>query len=50
MSSYIGKAINPKTGQVEEAWFLENYKHTNQYGIKFLDGEVYLEEDIQIIK
>lgn len=47
MSNYLGKAINPKTGQEEECEFLDDYFGPRQYGVRFKDGEVYQE---QIIK
>lgn len=49
MSSYFGKAINPKTQRMETAKFLDDYYGEHQYGVRFADGETYPEEDIDTI-
>ena len=35
MSTYIDKAINPKTNQVQKAWFIDNYFGHYRYGVAF---------------
>ena len=41
MSNYRDKAINPRTGQIEDADFLDNHFGRHQYGIRF-DGEAHV--------
>ena len=37
MSSYRDKAIHPKTGEVCDAWFWDDYFGKHRYGVKFDD-------------
>lgn len=46
MSSYQAKAVNPKTGELEDAMFLDDYFGKHKYGVKFRDGGVYPEKEI----
>jgi hypothetical protein len=39
MSDYAGHAINPRTEQVEEAWFLDNRFGRHRYGVRFAGEE-----------
>lgn len=47
MSNFYGSAINPKTGEVELAEFMDNYYGRHRYGIKFSDGSVYPETEVK---
>lgn len=49
MSSFQREAINPKTGEIELADFLDDYYGRHQYGVKFNDGCVYKEEEVKQI-
>lgn len=39
MSSYTGYAVNPRTNQVEEACFLDDYFGRHRYGVRFAGEE-----------
>lgn len=40
MSTFVDKAINPKTGQAQEAWFIDDFYGQHQYAAAFRrDGE-----------
>ena len=41
MSSFIKKAKHPETGEVEPAFFIDDYYGKHEYGVKFKDGQVY---------
>lgn len=47
MSSYISKAINPRTGKEEDALFLDDYYGKHRYGVRFSDGHTYKLEDVE---
>ena len=47
MSSYKRKAVNPKTGKEELAWFLDDFYGRHQYAVRFKDGGTYPIEEIQ---
>jgi len=41
MSTFVDKAINPKTRQTQEAWFIDDFYGQRQYAVAFRrDGEV----------
>jgi hypothetical protein len=46
MSSYKKLTKNPKTGEFEEAFWMDDYFGEHKYGVKFPDGEVYKSEEI----
>lgn len=48
MSTYNAKAKNPRTGEVEEAVFMDDYFGRHRYGVQFPDGSVYREEEIEL--
>lgn len=48
MSSFIKKILNPYNGKVEEAEFLDDYFGSHIYGVKFKNGMVYRESEIEI--
>jgi hypothetical protein len=48
MSNYYSKAINPETGKLEEAVFLDDYFGKHEYGVKFSNGNLYKIKDIKI--
>lgn len=40
MSTFVDKAINPKTKQIQEAWFIDDFYGQHQYAVAFRkDGE-----------
>ena len=40
MSTFVDKAINPKTRQTQEAWFIDDFYGHHQYAVAFRrDGE-----------
>lgn len=41
MSNYVGRAINPRTNQVQEALFIDDHFGRHRYGIRFA-GEEYV--------
>ena len=47
MSNYTSKAINPKTGEEEEAEFLDDYYGKHKYVVRFKDGKVYELEEVK---
>ena len=47
MSSYVGKAVNPLTGLVEDVCFLDDCYGRHKYGVKFSDGHTYPESEIE---
>lgn len=49
MSNFIHCARNPKTGEIENAAFLDDYFGKHAYGVRFSDGSVYPESEIEII-
>lgn len=46
MSNFTGVAINPATGQPEQAIFMDNYFGPHLYGVRFADGGVYRESAV----
>jgi hypothetical protein len=46
MSNYTAKARNPKTGNVEDAEFLDDFYGKHIYGVRFSDGCVYVESEL----
>jgi len=41
MSNFIAPAINPATGEEEQAEFLDDYYGHHQYAVRFSDGGIY---------
>ncbi|WP_417459114.1 hypothetical protein [Kordiimonas sp.] len=41
MSNYFGKAVNPATGEYENAEFLDDHFGRHRYGVRFADGKVW---------
>lgn len=35
MSTFVDKAINPKTRQTQEAWFIDDFYGQHQYAVAF---------------
>lgn len=48
MSHYTARAINPRTHEIEEAMFIDDYYGHHKYGVRFFDDEVYPIEDVEI--
>lgn len=47
MSSYKRDTLNPATGKIEEAEWLDDYFGHYNYGVRFSDGKVYHPEEIK---
>ena len=47
MSNFIKKTRNPKTGELEDATYLDDFYGTHVYGVRFPDGSMYREEDLE---
>lgn len=47
MSNFTRNTINPDSGQVEMAEWLDNHYGPNRYGVRFQDGEIYPEEVVK---
>ena len=45
MSNYYSKAKRPNGTEFEEVEMIDDYYGSHRYGVKFLDGEVYKEEE-----
>ena len=66
MSTYVSKAVNPKTNKIQEAWFIDDYFGHHWYGVAFRkdgkdavfsaekivysDHDIYKIEDVEIPK
>lgn len=50
MSNFSGKAMNPNTGMVESASFLDNYYESGGYVVMFSDGGSYPIEAVVTLK
>ena len=37
MSTYVDQAINPKTGKIQPALFIDDYYEPHRYGVGFKD-------------
>ena len=47
MSNYTRRTINPKTGEYEDAIWLDNHFGHHEYGIQFInDGSVYEQDEV----
>ncbi len=44
---YIQQAVNPVTKEWESAEILEDYYGPHKYGVRFSDGKVYPEDDVE---
>lgn len=47
MSNYIGKAINPNSGVIESASFIDDHYGNHQYGVTFSDRTTY--PDLELV-
>lgn len=47
MSNFTRSSINPDSGRVEMAEWLDDYYGPNHYGVRFPDGTVYPEEVVK---
>lgn len=48
MSNYFSQAVNPDTGKVEQAEWLDDYFGRHQYGVRFLStGKIFRESEIK---
>ena len=48
MSNFYGAAIHPKTGEVQNVIWLDNYFGRHIYGVKFPDGSIFHENEIEV--
>ncbi len=49
MSNYRAPALNPKTGRVENADFVDNYFARHEYAVKFDDGQIARPWEVDIL-
>lgn len=47
MSCFMQDTINPDTGELEQAEWLDDYFGKHRYGVRFPGGKVFREEDIK---
>jgi hypothetical protein len=47
MSNFYRQTKNPKTGQIEQAEWLDDYFGSRKYGVRFPDGMVYRPEEVE---
>jgi len=47
MSNFVAPAIHPKTGEIEQAEWLDDYYGRHRYGVRFADGRVYRTEQVR---
>jgi len=47
MSNYSLRAYHPMTGELETVAMLDNYFGHGQYGVKFPDGDIFREADVE---
>lgn len=47
MSNFTRNSINPASGRVEMAEWLDDYYGPNRYGVRFPDGAIYPEEEVK---
>lgn len=47
MSNFTSPAINPSTGEIEQAHWLDDYFGRDQFGIRFQDGSVWPEHKVK---
>lgn len=52
MSNYHGTAVNPATGKIEQAEFLDDWFGRHKYGVRFggRGGDVYPMDNIQVVE
>jgi len=48
MSSYYGRAVNPRNFNLENACFMDDFYGKHRYGIKFDDGSTYPEAHVVV--
>lgn len=47
MSNYNCKARHPETLKAETAYWIDNYFGSHKYGVKFSDGKVFRESEVE---
>lgn len=47
MSNFTTKAYHPMTGDLEAVTMLDNYCGIGEYGVKFPDGDIFREMDVE---
>jgi hypothetical protein len=47
MSSYASRAVNPATGELEPALFIDDYFGSHQYGVRFADGKTHSRREVK---
>ena len=47
MSSFYGRAVHPKTGETEDAVFIDNHFGPHNYGVKFRDGSTWPDSQVR---
>lgn len=49
MSNYLATAINPKNGEPETVWMLDDHFGRHNYGVQFPNGEIYPDTEVKIL-
>jgi len=47
MSNFPSKAYHPMTGELETVAMLDNHFGHGEYGVKFPDGDIFREADVE---
>lgn len=47
MSHFTRKTNHPETGKTEEAEWMDDYFGPHEYGVRFKDGKVFKESEIE---
>lgn len=50
MSNFFSRAIHPETGEVEQVEYLDDYYGRHRYGVRFSDGMVFPESDVESVE
>lgn len=48
MSNYQAPAYHPRTGELQDAMFLDDYFGKHRYGVRFADGRVFHAEEVKV--
>lgn len=48
MSNYQAPAYHPRTGELQDAMFLDDYFGKHLYGVQFADGKIYPADYVKV--